>query len=533
MSNTIRKRSTRSRREKTRIRPSRRPASGDSSPCSAISFPSRPDSGPRNAMPARNVIPKRTSPMTIQSSPNDHGPSTTRRRPLTTARSEAGMSVRLAIHSTSVAKAPARAGPALMARNAKNCIIRPPPIQTIAIETCTKSRNVYQVMQGPLSILGKLPKESNVRASGVQELALRREGLPDRVPPRAGGRGRSDSGRRGAARDGSASSASPGSARAPRRARRGRAREARARGRSSSGADRRLPLGPRAFERVVQGPEERDEPRLLAYGQVCEQPLEHADQVSPPPVDAAASARRRLDADSPAVVGIRAAPDEPLADEPVHRSAGRRLGRLQQLSERANSQGPGVDDQGERQLLRHRERRNLGLADPAAESRDQSEETLDAGGELLGLASSAHFPVPRSGTGARPGRIRKGVTKSATTAPTAAAIVLIQNAVTKADSEGIVVPAIVCAESTAAPTWPPTTPPTVRMTVFIPVATPVSLGRTESTMIFAMAAKVKGRPPPRMNIPATMCHGSVCQRARNATPAATRDIPSASGHFDP
>ena len=31
------------------------------------------------------------------------------------------------------------------ARTPKSCIISPPPIQMIAIETWTKSRNVYQV----------------------------------------------------------------------------------------------------------------------------------------------------------------------------------------------------------------------------------------------------------------------------------------------------------------------------------------------------------------------------------------------------
>ena len=55
----------------------RRVASGESTPCSRMSAPMRPDSGPKNAAPETIVIAKRTSPMTIQSVPKVQGPSTT------------------------------------------------------------------------------------------------------------------------------------------------------------------------------------------------------------------------------------------------------------------------------------------------------------------------------------------------------------------------------------------------------------------------------------------------------------------------
>jgi hypothetical protein len=100
-----------------------------------------------------------------------------------------------------------------------------------------------------------------------------------------------------------------------------------------------------------------------------------------------------------------------------------------------------------------------------------------------------------------------------------------------ADSAGIVDRPIVSAASNAATTWPPMTPPIVRITVFIPVATPVSVGRTTSTMILAMAAKVIGRPAPRTSRPRTMCHPSECHTAMNPSPIAPSSIPRLSGHF--
>ena len=57
------------------------------------------------------------------------------------------MNTRWAIHSMSSPTVAARAGsPDIDARSAKNCIIRPPPIQITAIEMCRKRRNVYQVI---------------------------------------------------------------------------------------------------------------------------------------------------------------------------------------------------------------------------------------------------------------------------------------------------------------------------------------------------------------------------------------------------
>src|SRR6188768_3886539 len=70
----------------------------------------------------------------------------TSRTPLRKARSDAGMNTRFAIHSMSCPSAAMREGSSdIAARTPKSCIIRPPPIQMIAIETWTKSRNVYQV----------------------------------------------------------------------------------------------------------------------------------------------------------------------------------------------------------------------------------------------------------------------------------------------------------------------------------------------------------------------------------------------------
>ena len=65
---------------------------------------------------------------------------------------------------------------------------------------------------------------------------------------------------------------------------------------------------------------------------------------------------------------------------------------------------------------------------------------------------------------------------------------------------GSCVPPIVSAVTIAAPTCPPITLPTVRMTVFMPVATPVSVGRTASTISFAIAANANGTPIPMNTI---------------------------------
>jgi len=95
------------------------------------------------------------------------------------------------------------------------------------------------------------------------------------------------------------------------------------------------------------------------------------------------------------------------------------------------------------------------------------------------------------------------------------------------------VPGIVLAVRIAAPSWPPMTPPIVRMTVFMPVAIPVSVGRTASTISFAIAANAAGTPAPRTNIPSTMFQGSECHSARIMIPPEAMSIPTASGHFEP
>jgi hypothetical protein len=56
----------------------------------------------------------------------------------------------MAMNSMSAPTAAMRAGsPDIDARTPNSCIINPPPIQTTAIEMCTKSRNVYQVIASP------------------------------------------------------------------------------------------------------------------------------------------------------------------------------------------------------------------------------------------------------------------------------------------------------------------------------------------------------------------------------------------------
>src|ERR671919_221790 len=163
-----------------------------------------------------------------------------------------------------------------------------------------------------------------------------------------------------------------------------------------------------------------------------------------------------------------------------------------------------VDGDREREPLRPRERKLVGLLELAALADEKQNETLHLVCDPRRLGS-AHARA--SGTGTSCGFGRRGVTSKATNTAPRAAAAPIQKAVTKADSAGMFVLPIVSAVRIAAPTWPPITPPTVRMTVFMPVATPVSVGRTESTMIFAMAAKVKGTPPPRTTMPSTICHG--------------------------
>jgi hypothetical protein len=85
--------------------------------------------------------------MTIQSSPKLQGPSTTSKIPLTNATSELGVSTRMPIHSMSRPKPAMRSPPSRVTRMPKNCMIVPPPIQTIAAVTCRKSRNSYQSME--------------------------------------------------------------------------------------------------------------------------------------------------------------------------------------------------------------------------------------------------------------------------------------------------------------------------------------------------------------------------------------------------
>src|SRR6186713_744899 len=75
----------------------------------------------------------------------------TSRTPLRKARSDAGMNTRFAIHSMSSPTAAIRKGSCdIAARTPKSCIISPPPIQMIAIDTWTKSRNEYQVTRPSL-----------------------------------------------------------------------------------------------------------------------------------------------------------------------------------------------------------------------------------------------------------------------------------------------------------------------------------------------------------------------------------------------
>src|SRR4029450_4364774 len=127
-------------------------------------------------------------------------------------------------------------------------------------------------------------------------------------------------------------------------------------------------------------------------------------------------------------------------------------------------------------------------------------------------------------------RLVTGVIRSATTTATAEAAALIQNAVVNADSAGTEVPGLVLAARMAAPPVPAITAPP---TVFIPVPAPVSVGRTDSTMMFAIAAKVMGSPPPRTSMPITICHGSSCHSARSASPRPPSATPIARGHSAP
>src|SRR5438309_1549603 len=107
----------------------------------------------------------------------------------------------------------------------------------------------------------------------------------------------------------------------------------------------------------------------------------------------------------------------------------------------------------------------------------------------------------------------------ASTAPMIATTALTQNAVTYADSAGIVVWPIVSALTIAAPTCPPITEPIVRMTVFMPVATPVSDGLTASTISFAIAANANGTPIPMNTMPSEISIGCAWKSASTAIQA--------------
>src|ERR1044071_530690 len=128
--------------------------------------------------------------------------------------------------------------------------------------------------------------------------------------------------------------------------------------------------------------------------------------------------------------------------------------------------------------------------------------------------------------------VRAGM-KRASTAPITAIAALTQNAAMNADSAGTCVPEIVSALMMAAPTCPPITWPIVRSTVFMPVATPVSVGRTASTISFAIAANANGTPTPISTIQAEISPGWSWRRASRAMPAAVRSSPSTSGSREP
>src|SRR5262245_10275863 len=155
MSKTIRKRTTKSIRVRTRSRRIRACTTGEVGPSAAASFPIRPASGPKKAAPARNVTANRMSPITIQSSPKSQNSALiTRPTPVRNAPREKAVRNREAIHSTSCANTARRSGLSdARALSAKNCIIAPPPIQRTAKLMCRKSQKSYQVTAGSEQLL--------------------------------------------------------------------------------------------------------------------------------------------------------------------------------------------------------------------------------------------------------------------------------------------------------------------------------------------------------------------------------------------
>ena len=141
MSKMIRKRITRSIRVSTSRRLMRPWAA--TAPSDSINFLTRPDSGPKNPAPARKEMPKRISPMTIQSSPMpQNSDSQTRANPASKAPRAAGVRTRKPAHSTAPAKSASRLGsPDASTRRPKNWNIAAPPTQITAQAMCAKSRN--------------------------------------------------------------------------------------------------------------------------------------------------------------------------------------------------------------------------------------------------------------------------------------------------------------------------------------------------------------------------------------------------------
>src|SRR5262245_24290782 len=155
MSKTIRNRTTRSIRDSTRSRRIRACTSGELGPSASISFPTRPDSGPKKPAPARNVTAKSTSPITIQSSPKSQNSAlTTKPTPVRNAPRAKAVRKREAIHSTSSVNCASRSALRdARALSPKNCIIAPPPIQSTAKLMCRKSQRSYQVKTGSEELL--------------------------------------------------------------------------------------------------------------------------------------------------------------------------------------------------------------------------------------------------------------------------------------------------------------------------------------------------------------------------------------------
>ena len=93
-----------------------------------------------------------------------------------------GMNTRFAIHSMSSPSAAMREGSSdIAARTPKSCIISPPPIQMIAIDTWTKSRNEYQVTRPSLGS-GLHDHHEDDREQHEDQIRARRTSRPTSAP---------------------------------------------------------------------------------------------------------------------------------------------------------------------------------------------------------------------------------------------------------------------------------------------------------------------------------------------------------------